>query len=144
MASTFLKIICFLGSLVFLIKAILFIYIGIMLYKDNYSQYKTKDDCNKSSPDILKVICPFWSGNNSKCINGMYNDENNCTPRNSIYSFGGFIVMGLLFGLMSIYIASFVFTSKGNNYPSGYNSIYPGIYPIGYTGSYPGKDGTYI
>ena len=107
-----------------------------MLYKDNYSQYKTKDDCNKASPDILKVICPFWSGNNSKCINGMYNDENNCTPRNSIYSFGGFIVIGLLFGLISIYIGSYGLKIKGNNYHNDY--------PIGYTGSYPGKDGTYI
>jgi hypothetical protein len=112
MGTTSLKIICFFASFVFLLKAILSIYIGVMLYKDTYSQYKTKDDCDKASPDALKVICPFWSENNSKCINGMYNNESNCVPRKSLYYFVGSIFMGLLFLLISMYLAHYGFKIK--------------------------------
>jgi len=120
MAVTLLKIIYFLASLVFLLKAILSIYIAIMLYKDNYSEKKTKDDCDKASPDVLKIICPFWSGDNSKCINGMYDNENSCTPRKSISNLIFFIIIGLLFGLISISLFHFGLNVKENNFPGIY------------------------
>jgi hypothetical protein len=120
MAVTLLKIIYFLASLVFLLKAILSIYIAIMLYKDNYSEKKTKDDCDKASPDILKIICPFWSGDNSKCINGMYDNENSCTPRKSISNLIFFIIIGLLFGLISLYLFHSGLNIKENSYPGSY------------------------
>ena len=128
MTVILLKIIYFLASLVFLLKAILSIYIAIMLYKDTYSEKKTKDDCNKASPDPLKIICPFWSGENSKCINGMYDNQNTCTPRKSIFNLIIFIIMGLLFGLISIFLFHLGLNVKEN--------IHPGMYPLNYPVSY--------
>ena len=111
-SATFLKIIYFFASFVFLLKAILAIYIGVMLYKDNYSQYKTKDDCNKAPASFLSVVCPFWSDDKSNCINGMYANDSTCTPRKSIINVITYIFLGLVFAIISMACAHSGFKVK--------------------------------
>lgn len=74
------------ASFVCLLVGIFFICISVMLYKNNYSQYKSKDDCDKAPSSFLNAICPFWDDKQTKCVNGMYDNYNKCIPKNIISS----------------------------------------------------------
>ena len=124
--TTLLKIIYFFASLIFLLKAILFLYVGIMLYKDNYSQYKTPDDCNKATPSFLNLICPFWSDAKSNCINGMYDNNHNCAPKKSITNVIMYISAGLISALISMICAYYGFKVKGHKH--GRHGVRHGTY----------------
>ena len=96
-----LEFICILAGILFLMKTLLFLYLAIMLYKDNYSKYKTKDDCSKA-PSFLNLICPFWNKDNSECMNGIVTDEeNNCSlPENN--SIVIYISCGIISAIISV------------------------------------------
>jgi drug/metabolite transporter (DMT)-like permease len=108
-------------------KAMLFLYVAIMLYKDNYSQYKSKDECDKAPSSFLNVICPFWANDNSKCINGI-NEENICTPppNNSIIIY---IISGIISAIISVIFFYYGFKKGGSNSQSMYSyDEYKNIY----------------
>jgi hypothetical protein len=115
-----LEFICILAGILFLMKTLLFLYLAIMLYKDNYSKYKTKDDCSKA-PTFLNLICPFWNKDESECMNGIVTDEeNNCSlPENN--SIVIYISCGIISAIVSVIFFYYGFKRNDNSISKPYS-----------------------